>query len=174
MIDTLLQWWHSVDWSGLGVWSLTLSLMITGLAGTILPFLPGPLILFLAALLHSYLRPESAMSTWGIVLMALLLVVSYIADMASGAMGAKWFGASRWGIVGVLVGGLVGLFFGFLGLIIGPIVGGLLFEVVVARRNWREGIRSTWGSVVGTGVGLVMRIVLSLGMVATFFIDALW
>jgi uncharacterized protein YqgC (DUF456 family) len=114
------------------------------------------------------------MNTWGIVLMAVLLVVSYVADMASGAMGAKWFGASRWGIVGVLVGGLVGLFFGFLGLIIGPIVGGLLFEVVVARRNWREGIRSTWGSVVGTGVGLVMRIVLSLGMVATFFIDALW
>jgi uncharacterized protein YqgC (DUF456 family) len=174
MMETLLQWWQAVDWTAIGVWTMTVSLMLVGVAGAILPFLPGPLILFLAALLHTWLLPQSGMSTWGIVLLAVLLIVSYVADMASGAMGAKWFGASRWGILGVILGGLVGLFFGFLGLIIGPIIGGLVFEVVVARRNWREGVKSTWGSVVGTGVGLVMRLMLSFGMVVAFFIDALW
>lgn len=173
-MDTLLQWWQTVDWAAMGIWAVTLSLFVAGLAGAVLPFLPGPLILFLAALLHTWLMPERGMSTWGIVLLAVLLVVSYVADMASSAMGARWFGASRWGILGVLLGGLVGLFYGFLGLIIGPIVGGLLFEVVVARRDWKAGVKSTWGSVVGTGVGLVMRIVLSLGMVAAFFLDVLW
>ena len=74
----------------------------------------------------------------------------------------------------MLVGGLAGLFFGLPGLVIGPLAGGLVFEVALAKREWKEGMKSTWGSVVGTGVGLVLRVGVSLVMVAVFFIDALW
>ena len=56
-----------------GTWTLTIVLLATGLAGTILPLLPGPVIIFVAGVLHTFLRPESAMSWWGIGLMALLV-----------------------------------------------------------------------------------------------------
>ena len=181
MLETLHNFWtsfqsylQSVDWSCIGVWSLTLSLLFVGLLGAVLPFVPGPLLIFIAGLVHTWLRPESAMSWPGIAVLALLLVVAYVLDFASGAMGARWFGASKWGIIGVFVGGVVGLFFALPGLILGPIVGGLAFELIFAKKEMRPAMKSTWGTLVGTGAGLVLRLVVSLAMLATFFIDALW
>lgn len=168
------QFFGSVDWACIGVWSLTLSLLVIGVLGSVLPILPGPMLIFLAGIIHTFLRPESAMSLWGIVILALLLAAAYGLDFLSGAMGAKWFGASRWGIVGVLVGGVVGFFFSLPGLILGPIVGGLAFEVLFAKKEMRPAMRSTWGTIVGTGAGLVLRFAISLAMVIVFFVDALW
>jgi len=174
MMETLQNLWAQIDWGMLGTWSLTLALLLVGLLGTVLPLLPGPFILFIAGALHTFLRPESGMSATGLVLMGVLLVAAYVVDIASGAVGAKWFGASKAGVWGVLIGGLLGLPLGLPGLIVGPIAGGLIGEMAFSKREWKEGIRSTWGSVVGTGVGMVARIGLSLGMIVTFFVDALW
>lgn len=181
----MLEWWHnvwnasahflqSVQWDCIGVWTLTISLLVVGIIGSVLPLLPGPLLIFLAGVIHTLLRPESAMSWQGLVVLGLLLVVAYVLDFASGAMGAKWFGASRWGLLGVFAGGIVGLFFSLPGLILGPIVGGLAFELWFAKKEMRPAMKSTWGTIVGTGAGLVLRLVISLAMVAVFFIDALW
>ena len=174
MMDTLEAWLSSIDWNLIGVWTLTICLLVVGVIGAVIPFLPGPMLLFVAGVLHTLLRPESAMSPWGIALLGLLLVVAYVVDFASSAMGAKWFGASRWGVAGVIIGGIVGMFFGIPGLLVGPVVGGLSFEIFLAKRDWRSGVKSTWGSVVGTGVGLAVRLALSLAMVIVFLIDTLW
>ncbi len=170
----MLEWFHGIDWSLIGVWSLTISLLVVGVIGSVLPVLPGPFLIFLAGLLHTWLRPESAMSITGLVILGALVAAAYVLDFASGAMGAKWFGASRWGIAGVIIGGVIGLFFSLPGLILGPIIGGLVFEVLFAKKEMRPAMKSTWGTVVGTGVGLVLRLGVSLAMVAVFFIDALW
>jgi uncharacterized protein len=174
MMESLQLWWAGIDWQMLGVWTLTICLLIVGVVGAIVPLLPGPMLLFVAGVLHTLLRPESGMSAWGIALLCLLFVLAYVVDIASSAMGAKWFGASRWGVAGVLIGGIVGLFFGIPGLLIGPVAGGLAFEVFLAKRDFRSGMKSTWGSVVGTGVGLITRVLLSLAMVLVFLVDALW
>lgn len=174
MMETLQNLWSGIDWSMIGVWSLTLALIGVGILGTVLPLLPGPLLIFIAGVAHTFLRPESAVSIAGLIVMAVLLAAAYAVDIASGAVGAKWFGASKQGIWGVLIGGLLGLPLGLPGLIVGPIAGGLVGEVVFAKREWKEGMKSTWGSVVGTGVGMVARIGLSLAMVVVFFVDALW
>ena len=181
----MLDWWHSVwnatahffqsiQWAGIGVWSLTISLLVLGVIGSVLPLLPGPLLIFVAGVIHTLLRPESAMSWQGLVALGLLTAIAYVLDFASGAMGAKWFGASRWGLMGVLVGGIVGFFFSLPGLILGPIVGGLVFELWFAKKEMRPAMKSTWGTIVGTGAGLVLRLAISLAMVAVFFVDALW
>jgi uncharacterized protein len=181
----MIEWWHSVwnatahflqsiQWTAIGVWSLTISLLILGVIGSVLPLLPGPLLIFLAGVIHTLLRPESAMSWQGLVVLGLLTAIAYVLDFVSGAMGAKWFGASRWGLVGVLVGGIVGLFFSLPGLILGPIVGGLVFELWFAKKEMKPAMKSTWGTIVGTGAGLVLRLAVSLAMVAVFFVDALW
>ena len=157
----MLEWWHSVwdatahffqsvQWTGIGVWTLTISLLVLGVIGSVLPLLPGPLLIFLAGVIHTLLRPESAMSWQGLAVLGLLLVIAYVLDFASGAMGAKWFGASRWGIAGVFIGGIVGLFFSLPGLIIGPIIGGLAFELWFAKKEMRPAMKSTWGTILGT------------------------
>lgn len=172
--QTFSQWLGSFDWACIGVWSLTTTLLVAGVLGALLPFLPGPFLIFIAGVVHTLLRPESAMSWPGIGVLVLLLVVAYVLDFLSGAMGARWFGASRWGVAGVLVGGVVGLFFSLPGLIIGPIAGGFAFEMLFAKKEMAPAAKSTWGTIVGTGVGLVLRLVISLAMVAVFLVDALW
>jgi hypothetical protein len=113
------------------------------------------------------------MSTWGFVVLSLGLVLSYVVDFASGAMGARWFGASRWGIAGVFIGGIVGMFFIPFGLVLGPLIGGVAFELIFAKKRLHPAAKSAWGSLLGTGVGLVLRLIVALAMVATFFLDAL-
>jgi uncharacterized protein YqgC (DUF456 family) len=172
--NDLTHWFTTIDWAMWGTWTLTIVLLVTGLLGTVLPLLPGPVIIFVGGVLHTFLRPESAMSWWGIGVMALLLALSFVVDFLSGALGTKHFGGSKWGVTGVIIGGLVGLFFGLPGLIIGPIIGGFLGERYVARKEFHPALRATWGTVVGTTVGMVVRVGISVAMIAVFFIDALW
>lgn len=174
MWEAISQFFGGIPFAVFGIWLLTGSLLLVGVIGSVVPLLPGPFLIFIAGLLHTFLRPESAMSWPGILLLTLLLVLAYVVDMAAGAVGARWFGASRWGIVGVFVGGIAGLFFAPLGFILGPILGGLLFELVFAKKRMAPAVKSTWGTVVGTGVGLVARLAISLAMVATVLVDALW
>ncbi len=148
--------------------------MLCGLIGSAIPLVPGPLIVFIASVIHVLLRPQSGVSWWCVGLLGLLTVLAYVADFASGAMGSRMFGGSRWGIFGVLCGGVVGLFFGLPGLLLGPIAGGFTFELVFAKKEVGHAVKSTWGTVLGTGMGLVLRLVLSVIMVTCFFLDAFW
>ena len=174
MIDSLHHFFTLIDWACYGVWTLTAVLMFTGVLGAALPLVPGPLLIFVAAVFHVLLRPQTGVTWWCVALLGLLTVVAYVLDFASGAMGTRWFGGSHWGIVGVLVGGLVGMFFALPGLIIGPLLGGFAFEMLFARKAMGKAVKSTWGTVVGTGMGLVLRVVVSLVMVASFLLDAFW
>lgn len=168
------QFFQGIPFEVIGVWTLTTCLMLVGLIGSVVPLLPGPFLLFLAGVIHTLLLPTAGMSWQGIVLLALWLVLAYAVDMAAGALGARWFGASRWGIVGVFVGGVVGLFFAPLGFIVGPLAGGLIFELIFAKKRMAPAVKSTWGTLLGTGAGLVARVVISLLMVATVLVDTLW
>lgn len=171
--DAVAQFFSAVPWAMLGVWTLTSSLILVGLIGSVVPLLPGPFLILLAGVVHTLLRPESAMSWQGIVILSLLLLLAYAVDFAAGALGARRFGASRWGVAGVFAGGIVGMFFGIPGFILGPVIGGLAFEILLARKRVAPAVRSTWGSILGTGVGLVVRLVISLIMAATVFLDTL-
>jgi uncharacterized protein len=164
----------AMPWEMLGVWTLTLTLLLIGFIGAIVPFLPGPFLILLAGVVHSLLRPESAMSMTGIILLVVFFGLAYAVDVFSGVMGARWFGASRWGMLGVLIGGVVGLFFGPLGVLIGPLVGGFAFEMLFAKQRLQPAMKSTWGTILGTGVGLVLRVLIALAMIATVLVDALW
>lgn len=164
----------NIDWACYGVWTLTTMLMLLGVIGSVVPLLPGPLLIFVGAVAHTLLRPQSGVSWWCIGLLFVLTIVAYVLDFASGAMGTRKFGGSKWGVAGVIVGGIVGMFFSLPGLIIGPLLGGFAFEMIFARKELRPAVKSTWGTVVGTGVGIALRLGVSIIMVASFLIDALW
>lgn len=147
----------AIDMGMLGWVIFWLSLVI-GVLGTLLPFLPGPLLIFLGAIVHWVWVPSSELGIPVLVTLAGFVVLAYLVDFLASAAGARWFGSSKWGMLGILVGGLVGLFFGIPGLIIGPIAGGFAFEIFLARKNLEGATRSTWGAVIGTVAGLGIKI----------------
>ena len=155
-------------------WILSLTCLFGGLAGTIIPFLPGTSLIFLGVVLHRVgLGPERSISWWAVAAIGFLLILSIVADSLSGAIGAKRFGSTRWGVIGAMVGAFIGIFFGLPGLFLGPLIGALVGELAY-KRKVMPALRSGYGTIIGTGVGLVLRVALGAAMVAGFFAAWYW
>jgi uncharacterized protein YqgC (DUF456 family) len=158
-----------------GAWILTVILLLSGLAGVFLPFLPGHLLIFVAAIVHWWILGEDAgVEWWTLVVLGVLLIFSQVAEYLSGAMGTKWFGGSRWGVGGALVGGVVGIFFMPIGLLLGPLLGAFLAEWIFAKKEIKPATVSGVGSVVGTLTGLILKLVIAVVMVIYFLVDVWW
>jgi len=162
-------------WDGVGTgvaWLVTGSLLVAGLVGCVLPILPGHLILFIAAVAHRLMLGEaSGLRWWSFAILLVLMAISQTFEMVSGAAGTKWFGGTKWGALGALIGSMVGLFFLPLGLLLGPLIGAFVLEIAVARKEAKPAAVSGVGSVVGTLAGMGFKIVIGLVMVAWFFLD---
>jgi uncharacterized protein YqgC (DUF456 family) len=150
-------------------WSLSVLMVLVGLAGSFLPLLPGPPLIFAGALLHHVvLSGHSGLGFWPLIGIAFLTVLCLLVDVVSGSLGAKWFGASRWGGIGGLVGAIVGLFFGLPGVLLGPVIGAFAGEILAGRGILPAG-KSTWGTLLGTTAGIFIRGTLALIMALWFF-----
>lgn len=141
------------------------TLIIGGVMGTMLPMLPGTLLILLGAGVHFIgIKGEHTLSVIGLVVLGVLFLLSVLVDYAASAMGAKWFGASKWGMTGAVVGGIVGLFFGIAGLFLGPLIGAFSFELMFAEKTIRPATKSMWGTVLGTAAGIFFKIVIAMAM----------
>jgi uncharacterized protein YqgC (DUF456 family) len=100
----------------------------------------------------------------------ILVLANYGIDFVSGAMGAKYFGATRWGAIGGLIGAIVGLFFGLPGVFIGPLAGVMAGELIGGKQLVAAG-KSTWGTFLGTTAGMVAKLVIAFVMVGLFALD---
>ena len=79
-------------------WSVGGLLMLFGLAGTFLPIVPGPLIIFLGAVAYRAILWNDANTGWGgFLILFLLLALTQAVEMASSAVGARVFGSTKWG-----------------------------------------------------------------------------
>jgi len=154
-------------------WTIIIALIVVGFLGTFLPILPGTTLIFAGCVIHYFtMGLEASGLAWqGLVFITILYVLSLILDWFSGAIGAKWFGSSKWGVIGAIVGGIIGLFFSLPGLIIGPIIGVFAFELAFAKKQVRDASNSTIGTVVGGIAGLIGKLILALGMVAWYIGD---
>ncbi len=154
-------------------WTLTLALMLAGLAGTLLPVLPGTTVILAAAVMHHLALGEArSIGWWGIAGLVALTVLSYVVDFGSAALGAKQFGATRWGAAGGLLGTVVGMFFFPLGIFLGPLIGVLLGELIGGQGLLPAG-KSTWGTFLGTTAGIVGKLAIASAMIAWFLVAAL-
>ncbi len=155
-------------------WTLSLVLMGLGLVGAVFPVIPDSLFILAGATLHHFtIRPEHSVGWWTLGVLAFLCVLAHVVDFTAGAMGARKFGASRWGAAGGMIGGIVGLFFFPFGLLLGPVIGALAAEIIFAGRQLGPAARSSWGTLLGTTAGLVGKLVIDVAMVAIFFFIAL-
>lgn len=142
-------------------------LVLTGVAGTLLPVLPGvPLVfagLWLAAWIDGYLQ----VSGWTIVLLGVLTLLSFAVDFAASALGAKRVGASRQAISGAVIGTVVGLFFGIPGLLIGPFAGAVVGELM-AQRTLEQATAVGFATWVGLLLGTIAKLALALTMIGVY------
>lgn len=151
-------------------WLVAILLMAVGLIGTLLPILPGTVIILAAAVIHQVmLGTEKSLGWWNISALVLLALLSYGVEFAGGYFGAKRFGATRWGAFGAMIGALVGIFFPFPGLIIGPIAGAIAGELVAGKRLVNAG-RAGWGTLLGNLVGMIGKLTIGLVMISWFLL----
>lgn len=154
-------------------WILIVSLMVIGLVGTVVPLIPGSVIILAAAVIHRLVFGEAASVGWMTLIgLTVLMLLSQALDFVSGSLGAKYFGATRWGAIGGILGGIAGLFFGLPGIFIGPVVGVLAGELLGGQGILPAG-KSTWGTLLGTAAGMLGKFVIGVAMIAWFFLALL-
>lgn len=159
----------------MGVWLVTAALMFTGLVGTVVPILPGPLLIFLAALVPWFSRADhGGLQWWSFLVLGAALAIGQAVEFLSGAAGSRWFGGSRWGSLGAVLGGIVGLFFLPFGLFLGPLAGAFLCEWLFAKKEMRAATSSGVGSVIGTLTGMVAKFVIAILMIIFLVLDFFW
>ncbi len=147
-------------------------LLLLGLAGSILPILPGPpfsfLGLFLLALVKHFSPP---LTPTRVLLLALVTLLVIAIDYILPLLGAKRYGASKWGIWGSLLGMVIGIFLSPLAILLGAFLGAVLAEWLAGKTE-RDSLRAGWGVMVGTLFVIIFRLVFS-GMMIYYFIIAL-
>jgi len=153
-------------------WILILLLMLGGLCGTIFPLLPDTPLIVAAAVLHHFVFGESGASWTTLLALTFLMLVSLALDFVSGSMGAKYFGATRWGAIGGILGAIVGIFYGPVGLFVGPLAGVLLGELLGGQGLLPAG-RSTWGTFLGTVAGMAGKFAIGVVMICWFLVATL-
>lgn len=146
---------------------IAIALIVIGLAGAIVPTLPGiPLIfggIWLIAGVDGYRR----LGFWWLLGIAGMGAVGLTLDLLAGALGAKRVGAGRQAVAGALAGTVIGLFFGLPGLLLGPFVGAVLGELTAGNsvlRSTQVGVGAWLGLIFGT----IIKLVASLMMVVLF------
>ncbi len=146
-------------------WFAAVVVMAIGLIGTVLPVLPGTTIILAAVVVHRLVvAPEKAMSWWGIAGLVALTLISYGLEFASSYFGAKYFGATRWGVAGAMIGGIVGIFTGFVTLLVLPIAGAIIGELIAGKHLINAG-KAGWGTLLGSLAGMVGKLAIGLAMV---------
>ena len=134
-------------------------LILVGIAGTVLPALPGLPLVFAGMVLAAWAGNFQQVGWLPLVVLGLLTALSVVIDFFATALGAKRVGASKFAVAGAMVGTFAGLFFGPIGLFAGPFLGALGGELIHGRE-----VRKATKVGFGTWLGIVLGIVLKLGL----------
>src|SRR5512136_2725909 len=148
-------------------------LMLLGLAGSILPILPGPPLSFMGLFLLALVKHFSPPLTPALVIiLAGVTILVIIMDYIIPLLGAKRYGASKWGVWGSVLGMVIGLFWPPFGMLAGAFIGAVVVEWLVGKKKG-EALRAGWGVVMGTLFATILRLGVS-GMMTYYFFLALW
>lgn len=144
--------------------------MALGLAGTVVPGIPGVLLVFGAAALYGIVSDFKAFSPLWLLPMGAIAATATAIDFIAAPAVARRFGASKWGLIGATVGMIVGLVAGGpLGALIGPLIGAVALELIFGR-TLRGAFRSGLGTAVGFVFSLAVDITAALLIIALFLV----
>lgn len=149
------------------LWVLCVALIVVGLAGTVLPVLPGTVLVWAGIFLGAWIDDFTRVSVTTVVIISVLGVLAWGLDYVAGLMGAKKAGASKQALLGAAVGTVLGLFMGLVGVLFMPLVGAAVGEYV-ARKDETRAIKVGVFTWIGIMLGLIAKVVLAFVMVGVF------
>jgi uncharacterized protein YqgC (DUF456 family) len=156
------------------LWLLLAALLVLiGLAGIVLPALPGVVLIFAGLALAAWAEGFQYVGTGTLAILGVLTLLAWSLDWVAGAIGAKRFGASRYAIIGATIGAVVGIFFAVPGILLGPFLGAVAGELL-ARRDLEQAGRAGVGAWLGLLIGVAAKLALSLSMIAIFVFMRVW
>ena len=154
------------------MWVASAALILIGLAGTVLPLLPGTLLVWAGILLGAWIDDFTRVSVGTVVFISVLAALAWALDFVAGLLGAKRAGASRLALVGAAIGTVVGILMGLVGVLFMPLVGAAVGEYW-AQRDQQRAAKVALATWIGLLVGMVAKVVLSFVMLGIFLV-ALW
>jgi uncharacterized protein len=150
-------------------WVLAALLILAGLAGTLLPALPGAPLVFAGLVLAAWAEGFEKVGGTTLVVLAGLTALSFLVDVVAASLGAKRAGASRTALIGAAIGTVVGLFFGIVGIVIGPFIGAVAGEFLSRGSAAGAGRVGVW-TWLGFVFGSLVKLVLAFTMVGIFIV----
>lgn len=148
-------------------WGLSVLLIAVGLAGTVLPVLPGTAFVLGGIVLGAWIDDFTRVPVWVVVVCTVLAVLAWVLDYVAGLLGARRAGASKQALIGAAVGTVVGLFMGIVGVLFMPLVGAAVGEYL-ARKNERQAVTVGVATWLGIMAGLLAKVVLACMMIGIF------
>jgi len=142
-------------------------LVVAGLVGMVSPALPGPLLLFAGLWMAAWAEGFAHVGAGTVITLGVMAAIAMLLDSLAGAFGARRYGASGRAMLGAALGGIVGIFFGLPGLLLGPFIGALLGELSM-RRDLPTASRAGWGATVGMLLGIAAKMALGIAMLGLF------
>lgn len=149
------------------LWLSAALLIIIGLAGLLLPMLPGTPLVYAGLICAAWAEDFRYVGIWTLVALGVLTLLAYFIDFAATAFGAKRFGATPRAAIGAAIGLLAGFFLGFVGFIIGPFIGAVVGELL-GRRSVTAASQAGIGATVGLLIGGAIKIALTFIMIGIF------
>jgi uncharacterized protein len=155
-------------------WIGVILMILIGLAGTVLPALPGTVFVLGGVIWGAWLDDFTKVPVWVVVICAVLAAIAFATDYFAALMGAKRVRASTWALVGAALGTVAGIFTGFVGLLFMPLLGAVAGEWFAQRQKKadlqvEEGQYHTRAAKVGlaTWVGMIVGTAVKLALVLT-------
>ena len=148
-------------------WVIAVILIVVGVAGTVLPALPGTMLVLAGIVLGAWLDDFPRVKWWVVAIISVLGVVAWATDYFATIRGAKNVGASKWALIGAALGTVAGIFMGLIGVLFMPFVGAVIGELI-ARKNAKQAAKVGLATWLGLLLGTVIKLVLVFMMIGIF------
>jgi uncharacterized protein len=142
---------------------------VIGLSGLLLPIVPGAPLLFLGLLFGAWAEDFHFIGVWTLLVLAGMAALTYVVEFAASALGVKKFGGSRRAMLGAVLGGIVGMFLGIPGILLGPFAGAVIGELSL-QRSLDQASRAGFGTVVGLALGVAGKLAIGIAMIGLFLL----
>ena len=160
-------------------WAGVILLIVVGLVGTVLPVLPGTVLVVAGIVWGAWLDDFMRVPVWVVVLCAVIGVIAFATDYVAAAMGAKRVRASGWAVAGAAIGTVLGLFAGLVGVLFMPLVGAMAGEWFAQCRKTAElqvadaehhtrAMKVGMATWIGMMIGTAVKLALTFMMVGAF------
>ncbi len=156
------------------LWWVVATLLVTaGLAGTVIPALPGVPLVMAGLFVGAWINHFAIVGWVTLGILALLTVFAQVVDFLASAFGVRYSGAGVRAFWGATLGAIVGIFFGIPGLVLGPFAGAVVGELS-SGSGWRQSSRAGLGAWLGMLFATAIKLAIAFLMIGIFIIQLGW